>query len=308
MAEQTTSTPNTLVNLGEIGTINFKIVENSPPNSIFGQILNKTGVQTTPPLARGYVKGSIIDLMNGNLAHVCDFKFIFPDLNSIIGNLGLINPVTAIQDAIRGAKLKATNRLRTMIQTIVSGLRAVLDAVVVALGFDATGIFSFNFSALKKIAAQINSITKKIASAVEAVLEWVFLAQQIVQLVKWVATLPAKLQQMLQDCLTQFGSSIKQVATQIQSIPDQITSLTQAQITNIANEFSAAAKLTLDTVTSTQTNSGIPDAVVLAFNQPPESHVEAVTQAIQEDTAAKAAIIKTYTDSQATKSNLTVSP
>ena len=35
---------------------------------------------------------------------------------------------------------------------------------------------------------------------VEAVLEWVFLAQQIIQLVNWIKTLPAKLQQMLKDC------------------------------------------------------------------------------------------------------------
>ena len=284
MAGQTSDTPNTLVNLGEIGTINFKIVENSPPNSIFSKLLNTAGVQTTPQMARGYVKGSIVDFLNGQTAHVCDFKFIFPDLTSIIGELGLVSPVAAIQDAIKNAKLKATNRLRSMIQMIITGLRTVLDGVILALGFDATGIISFNFSLLKKIVRQINAITKKIAMVVEAVLEWVFLAQQIVQLINWVKTLPAKLQQMLKDCLTQFGNSITQVATQIKSIPEQIASLTQTQITNIASEFSAAAQLTLDTVTSTQINNGIPDAVTLAFNQPAETHSDVVQQYITDNT------------------------
>jgi len=284
MAGQTSDTPNTLVNLGEIGTINFKIVENSPPNSIFSKLLNTAGVQTTPQMARGYVKGSIVDFLNGQTAHVCDFKFIFPDLTSIIGELGLVSPVAAIRDAIKNAKLKAANRLRSMIQMIITGLRTVLDGVILALGFDATGIISFNFSLLKKIVRQINAITKKIAMVVEAVLEWVFLAQQIVQLINWVKTLPAKLQQMLKDCLTQFGNSITQVATQIKSIPEQIASLTQTQITNIASEFSAAAQLTLDTVTSTQINNGIPDAVTLAFNQPAETHSDVVQQYITDNT------------------------
>ena len=284
MTGQTSDTPNTLVNLGEIGTINFKIIENSPPNSVFSKLLNTAGVQTTPQMARGYVKGSIVDFLNGQTAHVCDFKFIFPDLTSIIGELGLVSPVAAIRDAIKNAKLKAANRLRSMIQMIVTGLRAVLDAVVFALGFDMTGVISFNFSLLKKIVRQINAITKKIAMVVEAVLEWVFLAQQIVQLINWVKTLPAKLQQMLKDCLTQFGNSITQVATQIKSIPEQIANLTQTQITSIADEFTSAAKLTLDTVTSAQTSSSIPEGVILAFNQPADSHTDVILQYIKDNT------------------------
>lgn len=290
------SSAETTVNLGEIGIINFKVVENSPPNSPFSKLLNAAGVQTTPQLARGYVKGSIIDFLNGQTAHVCDFKFIFPDFATIIGDLGLISPVAAIRDAIKNAKLKATNRLRSMIQMIITGLRTVLDAVILALGFDVTGVISFNFSLLKKIVRQINAITKKIAMVVESVLEWVFLAQQIIQLVNWVKSLPAKLQQMLKDCLTQFGNSITQVAKQIQSIPDQISSLTQTQITNIANEFSAAAKLTLDTVKSTETSSSIPDAVVQAFAA--DSHVDAINQYIKDNTPSSESLQANTTSSK----------
>lgn len=290
------SSAETTVNLGEIGTINFKIVENSPPNSPFSKLLNTAGVQTTPQLARGYVKGSIIDFLNGQTSHVCDFKFIFPDLGSIIGDLGLVSPVAAIKDAIKNAKLKATNRLRSMIQMIITSLRAVLDGVILALGFDVTGVISFNFSLLKKIVRQINAITKKIAMVVESVLEWVFLAQQIIQLVNWVKSLPAKLQQMLKDCLTQFGNSITQVAKQIQSIPDQISNLTQTQITSIANEFSAAAQLTLDTVKSTETSSSIPDAVVQALSS--TSQVDAIQQYIKDNTPSSESLQANTTSSK----------
>jgi hypothetical protein len=295
------SSAETTVNLGEIGTINFKIVENSPPNSPFSKLLNTAGVQTTPQMARGYVKGSIVDFLNGQTSHVCDFKFIFPDFGSIIGDLGLLSPVAAIKDAIKNAKLKATNRLRSMIQMIITGLRAVLDGVVLALGFDATGIISFNFSLLKKIVRQINAVTKKIAMVVESVLEWVFLAQQIIQLVNWVKSLPAKLQQMLKDCLTQFGNSITQVAKQIQSIPDQISNLTQTQITSIANEFSAAAQLTLDTVKSTETSSSIPDAVVQALSS--DSQVDAINQYIKNNTPSADALAANTTSAKMANTN-----
>lgn len=301
MTGQTTETPQTTVNLGEIGVINFKFVETYPPNSVFAKLLNTNGVQTTPQLARGYMPGTAIDLLNGNLNHVCDFKFIFPDLKTIIGDLGLVSPIAAIQDAIKNAKLKATNRLRSMIQTIIMALRAALDGIVFALGLDVTGIISFNFSLLKKIVRQINSITKKIATVVESVLEWVFLAKQIIQLVNWVKSLPGKLQQMLKDCLTQFGNSITQVANQIKSIPDQITSLTQAQITSIANEFSTAAKMTLDSVTSTQT--GAPDAVVQAFNQPADTHADAVKQYITDNTPSANSVISVVKPSPVVQSN-----
>ena len=102
---RTVDTPQTTVNLGGVGVINFKFVESYPPNSIFAKLLNTSGVQTTPQLARGYMPGSSIDFLNNNLNHVCDFKFIFPDLKTIIGELGFQSPVEAIRDAIKNAKL-----------------------------------------------------------------------------------------------------------------------------------------------------------------------------------------------------------
>jgi hypothetical protein len=97
-------------------------------------------------------------LLNGNVDHVCDFKFIFPDFNSILAQVGLVNPVTAIRDAIKNAKLKATNTLRKIIQEAVTAIRTALNATIAVLGFDASGVFSFNISALKAIAAEVEPV------------------------------------------------------------------------------------------------------------------------------------------------------
>jgi hypothetical protein len=301
----------TAVNLPKSVIKDGKVVPVIDPYSTFYTF--KVGVQSTSALSRGYVKGSIIDLLNGNLDHVCDFKFIFPDLNSILAQVGLVNPVTAIRDAIKNAKLKATNTLRKLIQEAVTAIRTALNATITVLGLDATGIFSFNISALKAIAAQINSAVKRVAAAVEAVLEYVFLAQQIIQLINWIKTLPAKLQQLLQNCLNQFGASITQVANQIKSIPDQISSLTTSQLTNIANEFTQAGQLALDAANINTTNSSMPDAVAQAFSQPDSvttamSSTETIETSLKEHLAEKQSIISNYTATLMDPKTMTKSP
>jgi len=279
----------TAVNLPKSVVRDGKVVPVIDPNSTFYTF--RIGVQSTSALSRGYVNGSIIDLLNGNLDHVCDFKFIFPDFNSILAQVGLVNPVTAIRDAIKNAKLKATNTLRKLIQEAVTAIRTALNATITVLGLDATGIFSFNISALKAIAAQINSAVKRVDAAVEAVLEYVFLAQQIIQLINWIKTLPAKLQQLLQNCLNQFGASITQVANQIKSIPDQISSLTTSQLTNIANQFTQAGQLALDAANVNFNDNTMPDAVVQAFNQP-----DTVAEALVYHTEEQKSIIEKYSE------------
>ena len=148
MTGQTVDTPQTTVNLGEVGVINFKFVESYPPNSIFAKLLNTSGVQTTPQLARGYMPGSSIDFLNNNLNHVCDFKFIF----DIQGELGIVNPVTAIQNAVRNAKLKAANRLRYLTQDAIELFRAAIDKIIEVLNLDPSGEISFYWSLANLIA------------------------------------------------------------------------------------------------------------------------------------------------------------
>jgi hypothetical protein len=225
------------VNLGDVEILNLKVVETFPPNSLYAKLLDKPGVQTTSQLARGYMPGSAIAIMNGQLAHVCDFKFIF---NVDINLFGGINPVTAIQKAIRGAQLKAANRLRSLVQDAAREFRQAIDALLKVLGFDPSGQLSFYFSTGKNILRKIQEVIEYIAEKVEIVLEWVFFAQQVAQLIAWIQSLPEKIKNLLLTCLKQFTGSLKQIADNIKSIPENIGKLTQQQIQNIAKTFVAA--------------------------------------------------------------------
>jgi hypothetical protein len=286
-----TTSQQTSVNLGDTQIFNLKVVETLPPNSPFGKLLNTPQVQTTPQLARGYMPGSSIDLLNNNLAHVCDFKFIF---NVNFDLFGSINPVAALQKAIKNAKLKATNRLRSLLQDAINGFRTVVSAVLKALGYDPSGQVSFYWSTAKDVIRKINETIEFIAEKAEIVLEWIFFAKQIQELITWIGSLPAKLKAMLQDCLRSFSSSLNQIASNVKSIPDQITNLTTAQAQSIANEFTSAANLTLQTLQSTDT--GVPAAISAALNDPNASHVDVINQYIL-DTVPSANSISANTTS-----------
>jgi phage-related protein len=253
------------------------------PNSIYGSLLNKAGVQTTPQLARGYLVGSSIEAANKNLSHVCDFKFIF-DFSFNLGDL--ILPSVALAQAIKNAKNAAAAKLRSVLSGLVDKIRAIIDTIVAALGFDATGQFSLQFSLAKNLIRRINEITKKIAQVIEDILVWVFLAQQIQQLLNWIMSLPTEIKQLLENCVTNFTKSIQQVADSVSSIPSQIENKTTATFKTVADDLTKSSANILknlkDEVSSSQNN--LPPVLLECVNNPNDktannliSYIQSVT-------------------------------
>jgi hypothetical protein len=72
---------------------------------------------------------------------------------------------------------------------------------------------------------------------------------------------------LLLSCLNNFTSSIKQLASSLKSIPDQIVNLTTSQIQAIANEFTAISQTTVDDLTSSQ-GTNTPQVISEIFNSP----------------------------------------
>ena len=268
-------------NIGQYNIINFKVVETFPPNSPFAKLMNSPGVQNTPSLARGNLNSSIIQVLNGNLAHACDFKFIF-NLNIDLLT-GLTNPVTAIQNALRNAQLKATNRLRGLVKDAAQNFRKAIEAIVKLMGYDPSGQISFYFSLGKDIIRKVNEAIEFVAEKVEEVMEWVFFAQQIQQLINWITSLPEKFKNLILTCLNSFTNSIKAIANNIESLPSQIQNLTKAQITAVANQFSAAAQTAASAAQSgfNTNNSNLPNGVIDAINAPQEVNTNSLALDIE---------------------------
>lgn len=266
----------TSVNLGSYQIINFRYVETFPPNSPFSQLSNKNGVQTTPQLARGFLPGSAIDLLNNNLAHACDFKFIFNFDADLL--LGLTNPITAMTNAVKNAKMNATNMLRDLVKKSMDAIRAVIDAILEVISVDPSGEFSFYWSLGQSLVLDINELIKEIAETTEIVLTWVFFIQEIQQLIRWINSLPAKFKAMLEQCLNNFNNALQTAANTIQSIPDQISKLTTAQENNIAAQFTAAGNQLLSAAQTSQSSSDIPAGVSAALTDNTPSGVTSLFQ------------------------------
>ena len=278
------------VNVGNFELLNMRVVETLPPNSPFASLMGKPGVQSTPSLSRGNLNNSAIALLNGNLEHACDFKFMFT-LN--FSTLGLINPVEAIQKALKNAKLKATNRMRSLLKDAAQLFRKAIDAVLKVLSYDPSGQLSLYFQLGKDVIRKVNEAIEFVAEKVEEVMEWIFFAQQIIQLTNWIMSLPDKLKKLLATCLSNFTNSLKQVANTISSIPDQIANMTQAEITKIANQFAESAQLVASAAEGAlnTTNDSMPDAVYLALTD--AGNTSAIETQIASDSATTTSVTDT---------------
>lgn len=222
------------VNLAETNIVNFRLTETFPPMSPFAGLIGQPGVQTTPPLSRGYLTNSAINLNNFNLNRVCDFKFIF-NFNLALGALTL--PIADIIGAIRRAKLRAAAIIRASINILIGPLREAINAILSALSLDLTGVFSLSISIAKDILRQIKAITKKIAQIVEDVYVYVALVQDIIAIINWVKTLPDRIREIVQACISNFQNSIQRTINQVQSIPGQFTGQVQTAVSNATNSL-----------------------------------------------------------------------
>jgi len=267
------------VNLANTEIINGSIVAVFPPGSPYSALFDKPGVQTTSQLSRGYLPGSAINAMNGQLSHVCDFKFIF-GVNFDLG--GFVLPDAALMQAISNAKLAAAAKLAQLTQAAMKELRAVINTIITALSFDPSGQFSLNITIAKKYLREINYWIKWAAQQVEDVLTWVFLAQQIIQLINWIKSLPDKIKQLLQNCLANFQNSFKSIATSLQTLPANLQNQTVGQAQILAQQFSTSVTQNISQLQSSisSVNNSLPGSVINVIGSPNSTSANSISDVI----------------------------
>lgn len=222
------------VNLAGTNIVNFRLSETFPPMSPFNGMIGQPGVQTTPPLSRGYLTGSAINLNNFNLQKVCDFKFIF-NFNLALGALTL--PLNDILGAIRNAKLRAAAIIRASLNILIQPLRESINKILAALSLDLTGVFSLSISIAKDVLRQIKALTKQIAQIVEDVYVYVALVQDIIAIFNWIKTLPDRIREIVQACIFNFQNSLQSTINQVQALPDQFTGQVKTAVNNATSSF-----------------------------------------------------------------------
>ena len=146
----------------------------------------KDNLPSNPPaLGVGIVEGTIVDNLNSQISHVCDFSL------DIQKNIGLKKYVKAISRFIR------------------DGIRAVK----LALGFgEPTGLIFTVIEKLKAAAAFVRYVQKEYIQPVLDFQKYVLdVVVKIKKLIQWILSLPAKIFAMLKGCLTRLYKTIASI-------------------------------------------------------------------------------------------------
>jgi hypothetical protein len=146
----------------------------------------KKNLPSNPPaLGVGIVEVTIVDNLNSQISHVCDFSL------DIQKNIGLKKYVKAISRFIR------------------DGIRAVK----LALGFgEPSGLIFTVIEKLKAAAAFIRYVQKEYIQPVLDFQKYVLdVVVKIKKLIQWILSLPAKIFAMLKGCLTRLYKTIASI-------------------------------------------------------------------------------------------------
>lgn len=182
----------------------------SPPVGVVGDVKSEP---TIPRIARSEMQGTIVNKLNDDLMRACEFKL------DVKKNISLKKMVKAQSDTIRDA-------IRKIIRTL--GLS------------DVTGAFSWALNEMKSLARKVDAIRKQLLQPIidfqKFIGEYV---QQIMELIQWIQSLPAKLLQMLNSCLSSLTKAVKNLLTEsfaFQEIDDATSELTE-QTESIKSSF-----------------------------------------------------------------------
>ena len=146
----------------------------------------KKNLPSNPPaLGVGIVEGTIVDNLNSQISHVCDFSL---DIQKNIGLKKYIKAISRfIRDGIRAVKLK--------------------------LGFgEPSGLIFTVIEKLKSAARFIRYIQKEYIQPVLDFQKYVLdVVVKIKKLIQWILSLPAKIFAMLKGCLTRLYKTIASI-------------------------------------------------------------------------------------------------
>lgn len=154
------------------------------PRPVDGVVLQKVDAPTTSSYSRGDIENTPIQLANESKEHVCNISF-------------------ELKIEIIQARLK--------VSAAIQWLRQKIQALFSSFGQSA---FIQSIQAkIKQLLAELKKIQRIIKEFNDFVLEVAKLVQQIKDLIVWILSLPARLLAFLQECLTEFLSSVGSALT-----------------------------------------------------------------------------------------------
>jgi hypothetical protein len=179
---------------GIISQETLKVTRKNPeaPKPPAGERTDALGEPSLPPMAREKIEETGIDKSNNSLEHVCD-----------------------ITNELR----RDTALARLKFSQIMNKVRTFINELIAKLGLDPSGEISKAISFAKKLLAKLKyyrDVLNEILDINEVLVEY---ARRVRAMIDYILSLPAKLANLLANCLSNFLGAISTVFSELLKVP-----------------------------------------------------------------------------------------
>ena len=226
------------------------------PRMPAGQIYDRPGEPSLPPLGRGVVQFTAIDTSNRSRAHVCD--------------------ITLEVDQTVGA-------IKNFFNVIAKNARDIFNFVIQLLNLDPTGQFKYIAEKAKEVVRFIKDINRYLKEVKDAINYYITIANKIRAMIDYILNLPAKFAALFKDCISRLYKILSAGITSL--FPDFGDLSDIAEIANAVSEGIEAINETVNLVTNIAATPAKIGAVLLTPSTQEEADEAGrlLTQAISEN-------------------------
>ncbi len=152
------------------------------PQMPAGEIYDRPGQPSLPPLGRGVVQFTAIDTSNRRRAHVCDISYEVDQTVSAI---------------------------KTLFGPVFDTIRKLINAAIGLTCLDATGISKTIVDITRKVTAFVKEFTRVVKEIQKTVSSWLEVARKVRAMIDYILSLPAKAAAFFADCVKKFTAILK---------------------------------------------------------------------------------------------------
>jgi len=152
------------------------------PRMPAGEIYDRPGQPSLPPLSRGVVQFTAIDTSNRGRAHVCDISYEVDQ--TVVAIKTLFGPAFDI-------------------------IRKLINAAIGLTCLDATGFSKVIVDTVRKVTAFLKEFKRVVDEIQKTISGWIEVARKVTAMIRYILSLPEKAAAFFADCVKKFTAILK---------------------------------------------------------------------------------------------------
>jgi hypothetical protein len=152
------------------------------PQMPAGEIYDRPGQPSLPPLGRGVVQFTAIDTSNRRRAHVCDISY---EVDQTVG------------------------AMKNLYGPVVDAIRKLINLVIGTSNFDPTGVVKQAIELARQVVRFIKDVTTTLKKIQETIDDYLTVLKKISAMITYLRSLPERALAFLTDCLGNLYKSLR---------------------------------------------------------------------------------------------------